>query len=340
MTQVIVRRLPSRNNELYHHGVEGQKWGVRRYQNPDGSLTAAGYKHYGLTPRRRKYVDSEGVLTDTSKNRYIKKALQDSESRYVNAEYRKNEKLNYIDKNKNNPKKKEKVKAAKVAAKEFSKEAGKAESTTWKNIAKAIEANKDVTIEQLGKKYRIKGKAVSNALKSVGLSVALSAVATGLLAGKMDMHGRQITGVTVLSKVTEKALGNKYKVKDQADPTTNRVTLTSKPWVTDKSIIKSQTERVNNSNAYEKSKAKTPVVKKQPVKKQPAKQQTTSASKGLSWEDSYKVTKVSDVPKSAKLQFDKHDGVTEVSWLTNDGHIAYGEYDPKTKKIFDVNING
>lgn len=31
---------------LAHHGVKGQKWGVRRYQNEDGSLTPAGRKLY------------------------------------------------------------------------------------------------------------------------------------------------------------------------------------------------------------------------------------------------------------------------------------------------------
>lgn len=37
---------------LFHHGIKGQRWGVRRYQNTDGSLTAAGKKRYGTTDKK------------------------------------------------------------------------------------------------------------------------------------------------------------------------------------------------------------------------------------------------------------------------------------------------
>lgn len=45
------------NDELYHHGTKGQRWGIRQYQNEDGSLTRAGEIHYGRVGKKKEKKD-------------------------------------------------------------------------------------------------------------------------------------------------------------------------------------------------------------------------------------------------------------------------------------------
>lgn len=47
------------NNEIQHHGIKGQKWGRRRYQNKDGSLTPAGEKRYGTKENFESQYDED-----------------------------------------------------------------------------------------------------------------------------------------------------------------------------------------------------------------------------------------------------------------------------------------
>ena len=57
--------------ELYHHGIQGQKWGIRRYQNSDGSLTSAGKK-------RRNYTSTSlGGAIARAKNAKVDKSFRE-----------------------------------------------------------------------------------------------------------------------------------------------------------------------------------------------------------------------------------------------------------------------
>ena len=59
-------------SDLRHHGIKGQKWGVRRFQNADGSLTAAGRKRYSADDYKNaldKVNKADKTLKDVKKMR-------------------------------------------------------------------------------------------------------------------------------------------------------------------------------------------------------------------------------------------------------------------------------
>lgn len=63
-------------NELYHHGIKGQKWGVRRFQNPDGSRTAAGRKRESVTRKKATVENAEKLATAIKSGGYYSDAVQ------------------------------------------------------------------------------------------------------------------------------------------------------------------------------------------------------------------------------------------------------------------------
>ena len=65
-------------SELYHFGIKGQKWGIRRYQNEDGSLTDAGQQRYArrearVANRIRKYKEQESAVQEKRYGKMINK---------------------------------------------------------------------------------------------------------------------------------------------------------------------------------------------------------------------------------------------------------------------------
>lgn len=88
MTRYILNR-----DELSHHGILGQKWGIRRYQNFDGSYTKAGLERYNRSSAKyeQKKAEYKAIKKDKTKSRYEKqyaKGKMKEAKRQMNKDYK------------------------------------------------------------------------------------------------------------------------------------------------------------------------------------------------------------------------------------------------------------
>lgn len=114
-------------NDLYHWGIKGMKWGVRRYQNADGSLTAAG---------RKRYTNSDGTLNEKGKKYYAKeRARLIAERKAIKNAQKTNDQLSRLEAQRRNN---EALKKATTPKKEEAPKPKTAKEMTDEELDKAI----------------------------------------------------------------------------------------------------------------------------------------------------------------------------------------------------------
>ena len=179
---------------LAHFGIQGMKWGQRRFQNADGSLTSLGEKRYGKNGNR----SARGVKRDLNK----------LDREHSNAVARRDEIQSWVDRKKAKAQRKanktgqkvkysDRIKKYEAKAKAYSKLVNKNENLTERIISNARK-----------KGYSIKSKDVRRVVnkgRNAAASILGTAAGVGLGA---------LTGTYVFSATGQTAPGKKYKVRN------------------------------------------------------------------------------------------------------------------------------
>lgn len=77
------------DEELYHHGILGQKWGLRRYQNADGTLTPEGRER--MLARARKYESKANITVGESYSTKLRRAKLNQKAKDARYEIKKSD---------------------------------------------------------------------------------------------------------------------------------------------------------------------------------------------------------------------------------------------------------
>lgn len=198
MNKVYIAGGCSYENSMSHHGIKGQKWGERRYQNEDGSLTEEGRKRYSSMGSARiqrslNNIDKRAASALALRNeaaaragKYARKGIKYA-NKHGDSE-KTTKKLNKLDK---------KIKKEEDTISSLENLISEYDKATWNRVGAAIEGGYDVTIKKSTRSV-VTGR---NFLKSIGVGVA-SGVVSGLT-------GSPIIGMAQYQKVE----GNKYKVR-------------------------------------------------------------------------------------------------------------------------------
>lgn len=179
-------------NELAHYGVRGQKWGVRRFQNPDGTLTAEGKARYSTDKEMKRAARKEVKSDNKTAYELGKKATVDSHAAYIASRKALKAQVKYDKKPKN--RKLDKLEAKQRTAERLKEQAEKSRKTAEEHIRELMSKYGDEAVK--GLVYDSKGRVSENVnngknwLESAVLSGIAGAIGIPLLFIPAGKHSK------------------------------------------------------------------------------------------------------------------------------------------------------